>query len=93
MVEALHSFETSVGTRDSRRNIPEDGILHSDRHEKLKSYKYFSSPLKSVFIITLGVDSGYSYITYSCIRAPLNYDQRKKDWTKETKEGKQIGGE
>jgi hypothetical protein len=38
MMEALHYCETSVLTRVTRRNIPEDGILHSHRREKLKSY-------------------------------------------------------
>jgi hypothetical protein len=45
MMEAVYSSETSVLTRATRRNVPENGIFHSDRRENLKhppfSFPYF----------------------------------------------------
>jgi hypothetical protein len=38
MMEALSSSQTSVLPTVTRRNNPEDGILHSHRRENLKPY-------------------------------------------------------
>jgi hypothetical protein len=39
MMDLIRSSESSNLTRATQRNIPEDGILHTYRREKLKSHK------------------------------------------------------
>jgi hypothetical protein len=48
IMEAICSSETSILTRVTGHNIPEDGILHSNCRENLKSYNKCMTNLTSL---------------------------------------------
>jgi hypothetical protein len=64
MKEALSSFETTVLTRATRHNIPEDAILHSHRRENLKPYMFPPNYLILPVALGPGVYSASNRVWY-----------------------------
>jgi hypothetical protein len=60
MKEAPVSYETSVLTRATRRNNPEDTILYSHRRENLKTYILIFCLVTYVVPISVAADHGRS---------------------------------
>jgi hypothetical protein len=74
-IEALSSSETSVLTRATWRNIPEDTNLHSHRRENLKSYtivNIFSIQFHTTVTLLLEYHTAFLLLWFCCMCLHFN---------------------
>jgi hypothetical protein len=83
MKEALSSYETSVLTRVTWRNIPKDVILHSHRRENLKSYRRSCCSGRSRPLYRLSYPGSLVLNPMSRVQVVPSYEetQEQRHWT------------